>query len=206
MHHYSPSISVLLYLIYLMNGYRLTCTDVMSRGRDRMQKKNNRKPVATSGIVWTNLCLHHNLWAGVLIRGLIRVSLIGASLMSGCVTVSLPGNGGGTNNPDNNLPSDTPTPEKITVVLSVSNPNPQVGEEVFLSCNIVTGSAIDPFFDFQPTNRLIAIDTRNGSATLIVDQTDVGIEFTFTCTVTEASVTSDPSQPQSIIPTATLTP
>jgi len=139
--------------------------------------------------VLRNFCRNRNRWAGVLIPGLISLSLI-----SGCIAISNPtsGNDPNTNNPDNNPPNDTSTPEEITVVLSVSNLNPQVGEEVFLSCTIVTGSATDPAFNFQPPNRLIAIDTMNGSATLIVDQTDIGIEFTFTCTVTEANVTSEP--------------
>ena len=138
--------------------------------------------------------IYENLWAAVVICGLI----------AGCIIISLPTNGNdqGTDPPDNNQQNDTGD----SVVLDVSNPNPQVGEEVFLTCTIIRGMAVGPAFDFQPSDRLVALDVINGSAVFIVDETDTGIEFTFTCTVTVSGVTSDPSPPQTIIPTAVAFP
>ncbi len=147
--------------------------------------------------------IYENLWAAVVICG----------LTAGCIIISLPTNGNdqGTIDPDNGQQGNTgnsngPNANDLTVVLSVSNPNPQVGEEVTLSCNIISGTATDPVFDFQPSDRLVAIGTTNGSAFFIVDETDTNIEFTFTCIVTVSGVTSDPSPPQTIIPTAVAFP
>lgn len=147
--------------------------------------------------------------------------------LSGCVIITTPTDGSGSNGSDNgsqngNGSDGNPTGDVLAVELTASNINPQVGEEVTLSCTIVSGQTndlgqpIDPVFEFQPTDRLIDIDTTNGTAIFLIDETDTGIEFSFTCSVTDASIidtnipdtaaASDPSPPVSIIPTATVAP
>ena len=138
------------------------------------------------------------------------------SSLLGCLSITTPTNGNGPNGSGDGFGNGgDPTGDMPAVELAVSNMNPQVGEEVTLTCTIISGQtndsgqAIDPVFEFQPTDRLISIDTANGSAIFLINETDTSIEFVFTCSVTDASVTdmdvtSDPSLPVSIIPTASF--
>lgn len=152
----------------------------------------------------------------VLLGGLVSMGSV-----AGCVAISSPTNGNGTNNgsgdglgDDGN--DDIPIGDTLAVELSASNPNPQVGETVTLTCTIINEPSIDNgfadlVFEFQPSERLVNIDPANGSAIFLINETDTGIEFVFTCTVTDTSmtdmnVTSDPSPSISIIPTATNVP
>lgn len=87
------------------------------------------------------------------------------------------------------------------VILSVSNPTPQLNEEVLLICSIVSGDTAGVTFEFQPTGSLSFVDRRAGTAILIVEQTDIGVALTFTCTATGDAGTSAPSRAQVITPT-----
>lgn len=161
--------------------------------------------------------LYKNFQSCILLSGFIFFCPL-----SGCVIITTPTDGSGSNGADNgsqngNGSDGNPTGDVLAVELTASNINPQVSEEVTLICTIVSGQTndlgqpIDPVFEFQPTDRLIDIDTTNGTAIFLIDETDTGIEFIFTCSVTDTSITnaditSDPSLPVSIIPTATLIP
>jgi hypothetical protein len=92
------------------------------------------------------------------------------------------------------------------VRLIVSNPNPRVSdglsEEVILTCEMIGGDADAVTFEFQgPVGRLL-VDPGAGSASLIVDESDVGQELIVTCTATNAAGTSELSNEQVIIPTS----
>ena len=85
------------------------------------------------------------------------------------------------------------------VRLTVSNPSPQLSEEVLLVCSDVPGSPSSDMFAFSPAGLLSPTGTP-GQAVFIVSQSDIGVEFAFTCTGRNDSGTSLPSSPQSFIP------
>ncbi len=87
------------------------------------------------------------------------------------------------------------------VTLRVSNPSPQLNEEVLLTCSIISGDTAGVTFDFQPADGRLFVDHQAGTATFIVEQADSGAAFTFTCTATNQNGTSEPSDEQVIIPT-----
>ncbi len=87
-----------------------------------------------------------------------------------------------------------------TAELTVTNPVPQVGEEVTLTCDLVGGSG-DASYAFQTSfGRLSHVDGAS-TATFIVDESDIGQELSFTCTATDGAGTSEPSASQIVFPT-----
>lgn len=88
------------------------------------------------------------------------------------------------------------------VALSVSNPAPQVNEEVILTCQIISGQSTGALFDFQPNSGRLIVNPTLGTASLIIAESDVGASFTFTCTAANEFGTSNPSTPRLIIPTS----
>lgn len=113
---------------------------------------------------------------------------------------SPPGDGSTPVEPD--VPTDGDTPSEVPVViLTVSNPTPVVGEEVLLTCSLVGGDPSEVTFDFQPSSSRVVVNRQAGTARLIVDLSDAGTAFTFTCTATNQAGTSEPSNPQTIIAT-----
>ncbi len=102
----------------------------------------------------------------------------------------------GDEEPDDQPPGDIPV-----VRLDLSNPSPQVNEEVRLTCSVVGGDAGGVLFDFQPANDRLFINRASGTASFIVEETDIGVEFAVTCTATNETGTSRPSNQQVIIAT-----
>lgn len=103
------------------------------------------------------------------------------------------GNGEDGGNGGNGEPADG-----VPVVsLSVSNPTPQVNEDVILIC-IADGGNTGLTFDFQPAIGRLFVNDRTGVATLTVTESDVGQTFSFTCTGTNDQGTSEPSNVQLI--------
>ncbi len=158
--------------------------------------------------------IYKNFRICILLGGLVSMGS-----MAGCVVITSPTNGNDMNNGSGDGLGDdgkdgVPAGDTLAVELRASNSNPQVGETVTLTCTIINEPSIDNefadlVFEFQPSDRLVNIDPAFGSAVVLINETDTGIEFVFTCTVTNASmtnlnVTSDPSPPVSIIPTATF--
>lgn len=88
------------------------------------------------------------------------------------------------------------------VGLSVSNPTPQLNEQVVLTCTLVSGSAAAVTYAFQGGQGRLIGNAGSGTASLIVDASDAGRQFTITCTATTTAGTSEPSSPQTIIPTS----
>ena len=60
-------------------------------------------------------------------------------------------------------------------------------------------------FAFDPPGALI-VSEQTGVATFIVEEIDLGTEFRFTCTGTNAGGTGPPSNSQSVIPVAAPLP
>jgi hypothetical protein len=134
----------------------------------------------------------------VLTGGCVELGFIVQEAMAGASTGS-PG-GGETDGEDS--PSGPGTTDEVPVVrLSVSNSNPMVNEEVVFTCRVVDGDAAEVTFAFQPADARLSVNSRIGTASYIVDQTDVGVELTVTCTATNAAGRSEPSNRQSIIAT-----
>ncbi len=112
----------------------------------------------------------------------------------------LPSNGVDGDGPPDGNDNDNANGEELEVALSVSNPTPQVNEEVFLTCEVVSGDAEGVFFDFQPASARLVIDATQGIASFIVLETDVGQAFTFTCTAENALGETATSAPRTITP------
>ena len=110
-----------------------------------------------------------------------------------------PGDGSPPVEPEPPVNGQTP-PEVPAVTLAVSNPAPIVGEEVLLTCRLVEGDSDGATFHFQPPDSRLLVNQEAGTARLIVDQSDIGTEFTFTCTATNEEGTSEPSSAQTFIP------
>lgn len=124
------------------------------------------------------------------VRSLLSCLLLTAFAASGCVEFALP--------PSDGDSGDPPVP---VATLSVSNPTPQVNEEVVLTCS-ATGGGDGVTFAFQPLTSRLQVDERRGTASFIVDETDVGIALSVTCTATNEHGTSARSNAQLITPTA----
>ncbi len=87
------------------------------------------------------------------------------------------------------------------VTLSVSNPVPQVNEQVVLTCSVISGDTGGVTFDFQPATGRLIVNRTTGTASFIVQEVDIGATFAFTCTAANDHGTSEPSNNQMIIPT-----
>lgn len=131
-------------------------------------------------------------------------------LMVGCIELQaalqgvLPGPAGpgtpSTNGDDE--PDDQPGGSVPTVRLQVSNPSPQVNEEVILTCSVVSADAAGVTYAFQPADGRLFVNRARGTATFIVEESDVEVAFTFTCTATNEAGTSQPSNQLLIIATS----
>ncbi len=129
----------------------------------------------------------------VRLRGDLRhysAGIAGLLLASGCA-LPIPRNGG----------TDPAAGDVPVVRLTLSNPSPQVGEEVILRCEVVTGGSLGTTFAFQPDEGRLFVDRATGSASFIVEGSDIGVAFSFTCSATDDTGTSEPSNEQVIIPT-----
>ena len=88
-------------------------------------------------------------------------------------------------------PDDQLTPPSVR--LSASNVSPQPGEELQLRCEVTAGSDAAVTFEFQPDLGGLVVDGRAGTASLVIEDIDVGIAYSFTCTGTNSSGTGPAS-------------
>ncbi len=124
---------------------------------------------------------------------LIPLMMLAIATSSGCVPIEIPPDGGNGN-------GDTPEPTAPQVVFTVSNPNPQINEEVLLTCSVVAGEGAGTTFDFQPSNGRLFAGAVAGTAAFLVEASDIGVAFTYTCTATNEHGTSESSNAQTILP------
>lgn len=107
------------------------------------------------------------------------------------------GNGnGGSNGQDSGA---------LRVTLTASNVAPELNENVTLRCTLVSGDPDGVTFSFSPASRL-TVDSEAGTAQFFVEQADIGVAFTFTCSAANRRETSPPSSPILITPSETLVP
>ncbi|RME39202.1 MAG: hypothetical protein D6788_05940 [Planctomycetota bacterium] len=93
---------------------------------------------------------------------------------------------------------DVITPQ---VVLDVSNPAPQLNEELQLVCRVVNNAGGMIRFEFQPDDGRLVVDHEAGTAVLVIEPSDIGQTFDFTCTASNEAGTSNPSNVQTVAPT-----
>jgi hypothetical protein len=130
------------------------------------------------------------------------------SLPAGCVELGIippPDNGGGDPPGNNNGNDNTDDENMPRVRLTASNLTPQVDEEVTLRC-VLTNEAPEPIvYEFQaaggPIGR-VQVDELRGTATFIVQQPDIGVAVSVTCTGTNEFGEGPPSTAQVIVATS----
>ncbi len=109
---------------------------------------------------------------------------------------------GGTNTPtpedgDNNNTDPAILP---SVVLRASNTNPNIGEQLILTCDLQGQAPIDTRYTFSDSsNRLIQTPSSN-TASMTISESDVGIQFQFRCSASFPDGMSSNSSTISVIP------
>jgi len=161
-----------------------------------------------------NFCLHniprHANSLSKLVLILLAISLSGS--ITGCLEVQQFLNGfhatNGNSNSSNGDPTTPNTNENSnttgtvpTVNLTVTNPSPQVNEEVLLTCQVISGFDTTTTFQFEPIDGRLFANTATGTASLIIEASDVGRTFSFSCTATNNQGVSEPSNIILITPT-----
>ncbi|HNQ23063.1 MAG TPA: hypothetical protein PKK06_08215 [Phycisphaerae bacterium] len=123
------------------------------------------------------------------------------------------GAGGGGSTPDGNGAGDGDSsgespdePATVRVVLTVTNPHPLPGDQITLRCTVTDGTSAGVTFDFAPRTGRLVIDRTRGTASFIVDQSDVGVTFSFTCSGTNEAGTGPTSAPVLVIPVGLVEP
>ncbi len=109
------------------------------------------------------------------------------------------GSGGGDSTPD------TGGEGLATVVLRVSNATPELDESVTLTCTVESGSTDGLSFDFTSTLGRLDVDRQRGVAGFIVEQSDLGVAFSFSCSATNRFGTGPRSPSVVVIPTLPTT-
>jgi hypothetical protein len=120
-------------------------------------------------------------------------------LTGGCVGFGVPGPIDGTPPPGGNGPDAGDDGAALAVTLLVSNPAPRPNEQVNLTCSLVDGGGANVTFNFQPEDGRLVVDPDAGTASFIVQESDVGSALTYTCTASDENGTSEPSNSQIII-------
>ncbi|MEK7731245.1 MAG: immunoglobulin domain-containing protein, partial [Planctomycetota bacterium] len=87
----------------------------------------------------------------------------------------------------------------LAVTLLVSNPAPRPNEPVTLTCSLVDGGSANVIFDFQPDDGRLSVDHDAGTASFIVQESDVGAALTYTCTASDENGVGNRSNSQTII-------
>jgi len=87
----------------------------------------------------------------------------------------------------------------LAVTLRVSNRSPRPNQQVTLTCSLVNGDRANVIFSFQPEDGRLVVDSVAGTARFIVQESDVSLALTFTCTASDESGEGEPSNSQTII-------
>ena len=117
-------------------------------------------------------------------RGILAV-VSTLALIGGCVPVVGSGSDGTTIPPENGDTGDGAA--TFAVSIQVSNPTPQLFEEVTLRCTTV-GSVMGPLtFDFQSRDVALLVDSTNGTASFLVNESDLGLTIDVTCSASDGT-------------------
>jgi hypothetical protein len=108
--------------------------------------------------------------------------------------IESPPEGGSDTEPDGDTSEGVPV-----VSLRVSNPSPQPNETVTLTCTLTAGSADGVTFEFEPALR---VSHSGGSATarFTPTESDIDVQFSFTCRGTNEFGTGSRSNTVNVIP------
>jgi hypothetical protein len=114
------------------------------------------------------------------------------------------GGGNGGDDPDGDTPDDADTVPQVR--LTVSNVSPQPGEELQLTCDVTSGSSAGVTFEFAPEPAGMVVDDQAGTAYLLIEDIDVGIAYSFTCTGTNSAGTGPASDAVLVVASAPVGP
>ncbi len=134
---------------------------------------------------------HGGLSSRRVLGAVVLFAMILLVCQTGCVEICAaldcsffdPDGDGSTGGDNGNSPGGGNGPS-ISATLSLSNPAPAIGEEVHLRCQLTSGEAQGARFNFQPVSTRLAVDVAAGTARFLVQETDAGLEFAFTCSAT----------------------
>lgn len=123
-----------------------------------------------------------------------RVGLVCSTLAGGCIELALgPQINGG------------PAVDLPVAELSVPNPTPGLDETVDLRCSRAGGAVTGTTFDFQgggPVGGRLVVNSAAGTASFVVEESDLGVGLVFTCTATNENGTGVASREVLVFPTA----
>jgi len=119
-------------------------------------------------------------------------------LAGGCIGLGVTGPIDGTP-PDGNGVDPGDDVAHLAVTLLVSNPTPRPNESVRLTCSLVNVGGASVSFNFQPQDGRLIVDPVAGTASFIVQESDVGAALTYTCTASDENRVGEPSNSQTII-------
>ena len=142
----------------------------------------------------------------------VWVTLLWLGLSVGCFDTSpggpRPGGDGGQTTPDGGDDGDSPDGEvqPPSVRLTASNLTPQPGEELQLRCEVTAGASAGVTFDFAPDLAGFVLNRQAGTASLVIEDIDVGIAYSFTCTGTNTAGTGPASDAVVVIATDVVGP
>ncbi len=142
--------------------------------------------------------------AGVLRRWAYRRLILAivsiSSLIGGCVPIVGSRNDGATPPPGNGDNGDGPA--TFAVSIQVSNPTPQLFEEVTFRCT-TDGAASEPLtFDFHSPDVALHVDSINGTASFVVSESDLGLTLDVTCSASDRMGRAAVSNRVTVAPTA----
>ena len=125
-------------------------------------------------------------------------------LVCGCVGFGVvdglgPGTDDGALPPDGNGSGPGDGEAQLAVTIRVSNPTPQPNEQVILTCSLVNTGVPNVTFSFQPSDGGLVVDPDAGTASFIVQEFDVGLALTYTCTASDENGPGEPSNSLTII-------
>ena len=121
------------------------------------------------------------------------------ALIGGCVPVVGSGSNGTTTPPGNGNTGDGQA--SFAVSIQVSNPTPQLFEEVTLRCQTV-GTVSEPLtFDFQSRDIALQVDSANGTASFVVNESDLGLTIDVTCSASDGTGRTAQSSRATVAPT-----
>jgi len=130
-------------------------------------------------------------------RGPIVAIFIASALIEGCVPV-----GGIPNDGTTPPPADGGGgPATFAVSILVSNPTPQLNEEVTFRCTIEDAVPEPLTFSFRSPDVVLQVDSSNATASFVVSESDVGLTFDVTCRASDAEGRTAESARITVAPT-----
>ncbi len=132
-------------------------------------------------------------------RGSILAIVSTLALIGGCVPVVGTGGDGTTGPPGDGDSGDGAA--TFAVSLQVSNPTPQLLEEVTFRCTPQGAGSDALVFDFQSPDVALQVNSTNGTANFVVSESDLGLTFDVTCRASDGAGRTAQSRRVTVAPT-----